>query len=306
MQRVVARFGERYGFLDLPDPEEYVVPGVAWGRFEHPLTAAFWSSQAWMAGEPEPATFRLGRTLAEELAACLLGGHGAPAEVGLAAYGRIRDALAQRGDGRLPAEVAERLLTEPLDVDGRRVRYRFARQRARHLAGALDGLQHIDADALADVALRDALRALPGIGPKTASWIVRNRRGSDAVAILDVHIVRACRVMGVFPDDADPGRGYVALERRFLAFCEAARARASVMDATMWVTMRGISPRLYNRIVDPRHRFADKRRATKGGERECRAAAADVTRAQPPRAAHRRGTRACGSDAGRSTAPKPA
>ena len=304
MQRVIAQFGERYGFLDLPDPEDSVMPGVLWGRFEHPLTAAFWVSQAWMAGEPEPATFRLGRTLAEELAACLLGGYGAPAEVGLAAYRKIRDELARRGDGRLPAEAAERLLTEPLDVRGRHVRYRFARQRARYLAKALDGLREIDADTLTDVSLRDALRALPGIGPKTASWIVRNRRGSDTVAILDVHIVRACRIMGLFPGGADPGHAYAELERRFLAFCKATQARASVMDATMWATMRALSPRLYQGITDPPHRVTDKWRATEGGGRECRAAAAEGTRAPRSRAGHRWGTPASGSGVARSTAPK--
>lgn len=266
MQRVIARIGDRYGFLDLPEPGRSVVPGVPWGSFEHPLTPAFWVSQAWMAGEPDRVAFRLGRTLAEEVAACLLGGHGAPAEVGLAAYRRVRAELARRDDGRLPAEDAERLLAEPLDVGGRSVRYRFARQRARQLSAALDGLRLVDEEALADVPLREALRGLPGIGPKTASWIVRNRRGSDAVAILDVHVVRACRVMGLFPDDADPARGYAALERRFLAFCQAARVRAAVLDATMWSTMRGISPRLYRRLVDPTAGLADKRPATKGGE----------------------------------------
>lgn len=266
MQRVIARIGERYDFLDLPAPGRCVMPGMRWGRFDHPLTPAFWVSQAWMAGEPDRAGFRLGRTLAEEVAACLLGGHGAPAEVGLAAYRRVRGELARRDDGRLPVADAERLLSQPLDVGGRSVRYRFARQRAHHLAAALDGLRLIDEAVLADVPLREALRGLPGIGPKTASWIVRNRRGSDAVAILDVHIVRACRVMGLFPDDVDPARGYAALERRFLAFCGAARVRASVLDATMWSTMRGISPRLYHRLVDPAARLADKRRATKVGE----------------------------------------
>ena len=44
---------------------------------------------------------------------------------------------------------------------------------------------------MSPVALRDWLLAIPGIGPKTASWIVRNRTGSSAVAIIDVHILRA-------------------------------------------------------------------------------------------------------------------
>lgn len=107
-------------------------------------------------------------------------------------------------------------------------RYRFASQRAKYLAGTLAGLNEIDEDDLGDLELRDALCGLPGIGPKTASWIVRNRRGSDAVAILDVHIVRACVHMGVFPDKADPARHYLDLERRFLDFCIGAGANVSI------------------------------------------------------------------------------
>ena len=39
----------------------------------------------------KPPGYRLGRTLAEEFAACLLGGHGIPAPVGIAAYERLRE-----------------------------------------------------------------------------------------------------------------------------------------------------------------------------------------------------------------------
>ena len=53
------------------------------------------------------------------------------------------------------------------------------------------------------VMLRDALTAIPGVGLKTASWAVRNHRASDSVAVLDVHIVRACEHLGVFPARSD-------------------------------------------------------------------------------------------------------
>src|SRR3546814_6148465 len=93
-----------------------------------------------------------------------------------------------------------------------------------------------------------ALPILPGIGPKTASWIVRNRRASDHVAILDVHIVRACSAIGVFPEGAQPARRYADLEQRFLAFCEATQSRASAMDAVMWSTMRSLSRGLLQQL----------------------------------------------------------
>jgi endonuclease III len=46
--------------------------------------------------------------------------------------------------------------------------------------------------------MRQLLLSIEGIGPKTASWIVRNVMGSDDVAIIDIHILRACTGMGVF------------------------------------------------------------------------------------------------------------
>jgi thermostable 8-oxoguanine DNA glycosylase len=251
MQRVIADIGGKYRFLDLPEPAELLMPGIRWGSFEHALTPTFWVSQAWMEGEPTPTSFQLGKTLVEEVVVCLLGGHGAPAEVGLAAFARVREELAKTKDGVLSYEGCHRLLLQPLTVGGRTVHYRFARQRAKYLAGSLQALKSINEDKLGDVDFRDALCRLPGIGPKTASWIVRNRRASDEVAILDIHIVRACQIMSVFPERSDPTRNYRELEARFLEFCRSAQARASVMDSTMWGTMRKLSKRLLNLLVDP-------------------------------------------------------
>ena len=83
---------------------------------------------------------------------------------------------------------------------------------------------------------------LPGIGAKTASWIVRNHRGSDAVAIIDIHILRAGRHIGVFPVSWQPQRHYTQLECAFLKFAEALGVRASLLDALIWDYMRRISP----------------------------------------------------------------
>lgn len=250
MQRVAALAKERVVYLDLPDPDEEVMPAVRWGHFEHTLTPAFWAAQAWMDPSFGASNFALGRSLAEELVACLLGGHGAPAEVGLAAFRRVIDYLDNDGPD-LPAERALELLSRPLLVGGRQVRYRFAGQRSRYLAGSLRELAEIDETALTDVQLRDRLCLLPGVGPKTASWIVRNHRGSDEVAILDVHIIRACTIMGVFEQGASPARGYRDLENRFLGFCKSIGVRAALMDGVMWRTMRTVHPRLINLLLQP-------------------------------------------------------
>lgn len=222
--------------LSLPPPDEPLARGGRWGRFDNLFTPAFWRGQAWqhqLLGAY--GDNRLGRSLSEELAACLLGGFGMPAAMGLAAFARLRDR------GLIFAGVSEdsicEALTEPLWIDGRARRYRFPRQKAHLLAAALRDLEALDTCA-GDRELRDDLTRLPGIGPKTASWIVRNIRCSDAVAILDVHIVRAGRLAGIFPLGLTPERHYSHLEARFLGFAVDIGVRASVLDALMWDYMR--------------------------------------------------------------------
>ncbi|WP_051768223.1 hypothetical protein [Sphingobium sp. DC-2] len=207
---------------------------LRWGRAEEIGTPAYWTAQAWMWETEDPEHYRLGRTLREEMLACLLGGYGIPAEVGLAAYERLRTA---------PPEMLEEeqavleLLTVPLEVKGRSVRYRFARQKARHVALCVRGLTDIDVDA-GDRDLRDALVGLSGIGLKTASWIVRNWRDSDEVSILDVHIIRACHSLGLFDAAWRVERHYAQMEAAYLAFAKAVGARASILDSVIWMTMR--------------------------------------------------------------------
>ena len=255
MQTMTTVVGGEVRCLVLPSPNEALLHGGHWGDFADLFTPAFWRGQVWqhqLAGAYEDN--RLGRSLPEELAACLLGGFGMPAALGLAAFARLRERhLIFSGvseDSLLDA------LTEPLWVGGRARKYRFPRQKARLLSGALRDLADLNPSA-DDRGLRDELTRLPGIGPKTASWIVRNSRGSDAVAILDVHIVRAGRLAGVFPSDLTPERHYGPLEERFLAFASDLGVRASVLDALMWDYMRRFPLALTQGSLEPDDSHAD-------------------------------------------------
>jgi hypothetical protein len=224
----------------LPAPEQPIGIGrIRWGRHEQLCTPAYWASQAWMLEMEEPDHYRLGDNLAEEALACLLGGHGIPAEVGMAAYYRLRAVLCDDYDALKDPAVVERLLREPLSVRGKSVRYRFAGQKARYIAAAMSKLEEID-ERMEDRALRDALIAIPGIGLKTASWIVRNWRRSDDVSILDVHILRAGGIIGIFRDEWKVERHYLQLEAAYLNFARKIGIRASILDSVMWVSMREI------------------------------------------------------------------
>lgn len=227
----------------LPEPDEEVLPGVPWGSFEYLFTPAFWAVYAWQCSLTGnlPRHHALGGSVYEEVAACLLGGYGIPAEVGLAAFEGLRNR------GLLTGSVSEaalgQALSEPLCVRGKLVRYRFARQKAAYLAEALRTLEKNGLpDELTDVEFRNWLTQLPGVGPKTASWITRNLRDSDAVAIIDVHVFRAGRLAGLFPLTATIERDYETLERLFVEFAEAITVRASQLDALIWDFMKEVGP----------------------------------------------------------------
>ena len=223
---------------DFPPEASKVGKGsLTWGRVEEIGSPAYWCAQAWSWEMEHPQHYRFGTTLAEEVLACMLGGYGIPAEVGLAAYRRLRLEMHKCRDQMNDPDRIRTHLREPLHVSGRQVRYRFAEQKAIRIAGALSMMHRID-DTAPDRRLRDELTGLPGIGLKTASWIVRNWRGSDDVCILDVHILRAGRALGIFDARWTIERHYRTMEEAYLAFADGIGARASILDSVMWITTR--------------------------------------------------------------------
>jgi thermostable 8-oxoguanine DNA glycosylase len=239
MQTMYAVIGDTLRTLQLPPADQQILPGIPWGRFDHMLTPAYWRGQVWQ--HQQLGTYQnapLGRSLIEEVAACLLGGFGMKAELGLAAFSRLQSqGLLEKAPSSLQLEAA---LMEPFFVQGRTWRYRFPRQKARYLAACLAEFSGFSEPA-DDVALRDRLTGLPGIGLKTASWIVRNYRCSDAVAIIDIHILRAGRYLRIFAPEREPQRHYRDLEREFLRFASAIGAPAAILDGLMWDYMRRLS-----------------------------------------------------------------
>lgn len=242
--------------VEMPSPDEPLLGSVRWGAFDVFPTPAYWQYQVVarrLAGRP--AGYKLGRTLAEEVAACLLGGHGIPATVGLAAYRRLHERGAFGPQSPSQATIEE-WLKEPLQVGSqkgtqkslRQVRYRFAAQKARFLAAALPEVQAPPTFETGRQ-LRNWLMKLSGVGPKTASWIARNWKDADDVAILDIHIMRIGQVLGLFPRELTVERHYLELETLFLQFSEALDVRASELDAVIWYEMAS-SPKATRAVIE--------------------------------------------------------
>lgn len=225
-----------------PGPEVVLSPAgfperaVRWGQGWQIGTAAYWVSLTEHAIRDgrfpgSPARHRIGADLAEEIAACLLGGYGLPHQVGLAAFEAVRaEGLLH---GPVTPHAIELVLRRPLLARSGMVRYRFPAQRARYLAAALTRLR-IQTPPASARALREWLLELPGIGPKTAGWIVRNHLGSSEVAVIDVHVLRAGIEAAVFDPTWTPARHYSMLEAFFLAWARYGGVNAADLDAVVW------------------------------------------------------------------------
>ncbi|MEA3001512.1 MAG: hypothetical protein QOH81_300 [Sphingomonadales bacterium] len=238
MQEIWVGYGDGAQLVTVPSAHENVLPGIPWGSASRPFSPAYWAVRCQWPEAELPTFVSRDKSLVEEIGFCLLGGFGIRYEVNKAAFERLRE----RGTFDLERDCSLQdilvLLTEPLKLNGRKVRYRFPNQRARRLILMRQELSGSDLSEVAPTQLRKRLQELDGIGPKTASWIVRNYAGSDDVAILDVHVIRACRWMALFPPIIVLPRDYEELENRFLKFASIIGVRASVLDAVMWTEVR--------------------------------------------------------------------
>jgi N-glycosylase/DNA lyase len=238
MQNFWVGHGDDAVLVTLPAADQDVLPGVVWGCASRPFSPAYWAIRCRWPQEDLPTFFSRDRSLIEEVAFCLLGGFGIRYEVNRSAFDHLkRQGVFDLSRKWSPDQIIQ-LLAEPLDVGGKRIRYRFPNQRARRLALMLDQLAVEDLSDLPASELRSSLQRLEGVGPKTASWIVRNFTDSDEVAILDVHVIRACRWMALFPESIELPRDYQELEEIFLEFSSCIGVRPSVLDAVMWSEVR--------------------------------------------------------------------
>lgn len=224
---------------DFPEPEDFVMDKVKWGRYDQLLTPAYWAVQSWL--DESIGTYkrhRLGRSLKEEIGACVLGGYGIPAEVGNSAFEHLRSSGIF--DGSAPSfETIFTVLSEPLPFGERTIRYRFPKQKSLVLSKVLELVDPLVPTRDA-IVLRNRLLEIKGIGPKTASWITRNWLGSDQVAIIDLHIYRAGLFIGLFDRTETAARSYFNLEERFLDFADRIEVKPSILDTLMWCQMKSL------------------------------------------------------------------
>lgn len=224
--------------LIIPAESDEVLPGVIWGNVAGFPTIAYWFYKVNERRYKDSLiNYQLGESLLEEIGACLLGGHGIPAENGMASYEHMKS----KGcfTGRVHSEeLIYSWLSEPIAKGNKTFKYRFAKQKSCYLYHAIKALSEQTPPLETGIALRDWLVGIKGIGLKTASWIARNWLRADDVAILDIHIYRAGILAGFFTEELTVEKHYLKLEEIFVTLASQMKIKTSELDAVMWFEMQ--------------------------------------------------------------------
>jgi len=191
--------------------------------------------------------------LRRELVFCVLGGHAVPYELARSAADLVSEIdifSDPRADPCLHADLERELSTAqflPCRVDGGLRRYRYPRRKAQLLVACRGWINDIGSlrHALDNIGGERERRALlcgcPGIGPKSASWLLRNCGLGDDLAILDVHVLRAMGNAGRIEHASLP-RDYELVETAFLEWCRDLGAPAAAFDLLLWEISRALRP----------------------------------------------------------------
>jgi N-glycosylase/DNA lyase len=225
-----------------------------WGREDAFGTAAYWLDQTRQHWTSPPSRF--GTTLREELIGCLLCGYGTPSWVGLAALAELRARHLLENGCPSEKEILEVLaLPFPRPDGSGTAHYRFARTRARQLAAICSALEDATPPD-APLELRTWLQCLPGIGPKTASWVVRNHLQFEGLAVLDRHVLKAGRLAGFFHPSWQLPSDYFVIEATFLAVAAMGCVSPTQLDACIWWQLQHLGP-MSDRVLPTAAWYAD-------------------------------------------------
>lgn len=238
MQITYININGKFYKKSFPDHREFVFKNIRWGRIYCPGTPAYWVLQIMYKKMlfPYQKIFNF-NSLKEEIIYCLLGGYGISAETGWGAFKALKnngiiDAL------HVNRNKIAKILSTPFEVNKKNVKYRFFNTKSIYIENVINNYNSIEWDSLSDIELRNKLLEFSGIGYKTASWITRNWRASNKVAILDIHIMRMGWELGLFSKKLNVVKNYLELEDQFLSFAKAINVEASILDLVMWEQIR--------------------------------------------------------------------
>lgn len=102
-----------------------------------------------------------------------------------------------------------------------------------HRARTFLALAHSDLD-LKKCGIEE-LEQIPGIGPKTSRFFLLHTRENVRVAVLDTHILRFMRDLGVdVPRSTPIGKKYLELEQTFIGMADCSHKSLAQFDLDIW------------------------------------------------------------------------
>ena len=186
-----------------------------------------------------------------ELLFCLMGGFGITYEHGRSAakvIWQLRPFSEEWEDNALFEAISDALTQPqfgPVKLDGSLRRYRFPHRKASTIVKARNWL-HCNGplhERLLELSnckeRRRFLSDCPGIGFKTASWLLRNLGLGEDLATIDVHVLRALSEAGRIPNNIKLPRDYELVENAFLEWCNELDASPAAFDLFIWHWQRG-------------------------------------------------------------------
>jgi N-glycosylase/DNA lyase len=186
-----------------------------------------------------------------ELLFCLLGGHGVPYELARSATLVLEPLLVFSSEWDTEAlelsirSALERPQFEPRRRDGSLRKYRYPARKAQLIARAATWfagnapLYERLATLGDEYRRRDYLCGCPGVGLKTASWMLRNVGLASNLAVVDIHVLRALVDAGRVGVVSLP-RDYLAVEKSFLRWCAELSAAPAAIDLLLWEWQRAM------------------------------------------------------------------
>ena len=227
------------------------------GRPDHWQGKTFDLEKNWQSAEVSyrqavtPSKIVRHEDIEDELLFCLLGGYGITEEHGRSAWLTVRQlepfSEFWRDDDLFQKIMATLELPqfEPRRADGSLRRYRFPKRKAAFIVEARRWVRN--RKPLEECLLywddpkdrRRILLGCPGLGLKSASWLLRNLGMGDELAVLDVHLVRALQDAKRIGDEIRLPRDYYAVEKAFLDWCHELNAPSAAFDLFIWEWQRG-------------------------------------------------------------------
>lgn len=190
------------------------------------------------------------RALWWELSSCILS-----SQVPYSLAAAAADALDQSGlladttrNTRLEHHLHE-TLTQPVVVNGRKLKYRFPSAKAAQLAKTHQCIHNkaksvsnlLEGFESADKARQWLVDFVPGLGPKQASMFLRNVGFSYEFAVLDRHVLRYMELMGLLGEvsgSVHSMSSYLKTEASLRSHAEYAKCPVGILDWAIWIVMR--------------------------------------------------------------------